>query len=74
MEIEEIKRNIEMENNSDIDINQSIRDTDGDRRIEMDVAAAVDRIIDRRAEKDDPDKNTKKISGKNEKLNEFRSV
>ena len=63
-----------MESNSDIDINQSIRDTDGDRGIEKDVAAAVDRIIDRRAEKDDLDKNTKKISGKNEKLNEFRSV
>ena len=41
MKIEEIKRNIEMENNSDVDINQSVRDTDGDRGIEMNVAAEV---------------------------------
>ena len=50
-----------MENNSDIDINQSLRDTDGDRGIEMDVVAEVERIINRRVEQDDLDKNAKKI-------------
>ena len=61
--MEEIKRNIEIENNSHIDINQSVRDTDVDR-IEVDVAAEaaeVDRIIVRRVEEDDLDENTKKI-------------
>ena len=61
VEIEEIKRNIEMENNSNIDINQSVRDTDVDRGIEMDAAAEVDRIIDRGVEQDELDENTKKI-------------
>ena len=35
MEMEEIKGNIETENNSDIDIDQALRDTDGDRVIEI---------------------------------------
>ena len=39
-----------MEINSDIDIDKSVRDTEGDRKIEIDVAAEVDRIIDRRVE------------------------
>ena len=38
-----------------------MRDTDGDRGIEVVVAAEIDRIIDRRVEKDDLDENTKKI-------------
>ena len=59
--MEKIKRNGKMENNSDIDINQSLRDTDGDRGIEMDVVAEVERIINRRVEQDDLDKNAKKI-------------
>ena len=59
--MEEIKKNIEMEINSDIDIDKSVRDTDGDREIEIDVAAEVDRIVDRRVEQDDLHENTKKI-------------
>ena len=61
VEMEEIKRNIEMESNSDIDIGQPMRDTDDDRVIEMDVAAEVDRIIDRIVEQDDLDENAKMI-------------
>ena len=61
VEMEEIKRNIEMESNSDIDIGQPMRDTDDDRVIEMDVAAEVDRIIDRMVEQDDLDENAKMI-------------
>ena len=57
--IEEITRNIEMGNISDIDINQSVRDTDGDKGIKKDVAAEVDRITDRRVEQDDLNENTK---------------
>ena len=57
--IEEINRNIEMGNISDIDINQSVRDTDGDKGIKKDVAAEVDRITDRRVEQDDLNENTK---------------
>ena len=34
-----------MENNSDIDKNQSVRDTGGSRGIQMDVATEVERII-----------------------------
>ena len=49
-----------MENNSDIDINQSVRDTEGDREMEMNVAADVDRIFDRRVEQDYLDENTTK--------------
>ena len=50
-----------MENNHGIDIDQPVRDTDGDRGIEMDVAAEVGRIFDRRVERDDFDENAKKI-------------
>ena len=50
VEMEAIKRNIEMENDRNIDINQPVRDTDGDRGIKMHVAAEVVRIIDRRVE------------------------
>ena len=50
VKMEEIKKNREMEINSDIDIDKSVRDTEGDRKIEIDVAAEVDRIIDRRVE------------------------
>ena len=46
--MEEIKSNMETKINSDIDIDQPVRDTDGDRGIEMGVAAEVDRSIDRR--------------------------
>ena len=59
--MEEITGNIEKENNSDIDINQSMRDADGDIGIEMHVAVEVDIIIDRRVEQDDLDENTKMI-------------
>lgn len=59
--MEKIKRNIEMGNNSDIDINKSVRVTDVDKGIEMDVAARVERIIDRRVEQNDFDENTKKM-------------
>lgn len=59
--IEEIKRKIEVEDNSDLDIDQPGRDGDGDRGIGMDVAAELDRIIDRRIEQDDLDENAKKI-------------
>ena len=59
--MEKIKRNIEMWNNSDIDINKSVRDTDVDKGIEMDVAARVERIIDRRVEQNDFHENTKKM-------------
>ena len=55
------KKNREMEINSDIDIDKSVRDTEGDRKIEIDVAAEVDRIIDRRVEQEDLHENTKKI-------------
>lgn len=50
-----------MWNNSDIDINKSVRDTDVDKGIEMDVAARVERIIDRRVEQNDFHENTKKM-------------
>ena len=59
--IEEIKRKIEVKDNSDLDIDQPGRDGDGDRGIGMDVAAELDRIIDRRIEQDDLDENAKKI-------------
>ena len=59
--MEENKRNIEMESNSDIDIAQPMRDTDDDRVIEMDVAAEADRIIDRMVEQHDLDENAKMI-------------
>lgn len=59
--IEEIKRKIEVEDNSDLDIDQPGRDGDGDRGIGMDVAAELGRIIDRRIEQDDLDENAKKI-------------
>lgn len=59
--IEEIKRKIEVEDNSDLDIDQPGRDADGGRGIGMDVAAELDRIIDRRIEQDDLDENAKKI-------------
>ena len=61
MEMEEIIRNIETESNSNIDIAPPMRETDGDREIEMDVAAGVDRIIDRMVEQDDLNENPKKI-------------
>ena len=52
-------------------------DTDGDREIEMDVAAKVDRMIDRTVEQDELDENSKKIvtsiAEKNERPNKFRS-
>ena len=38
-----------------------MRDKVGDRGIKMDVAAEVDRIIDRRVEQDDLDENAKRI-------------
>lgn len=44
-ETKDIKRKVEMENNSDIDKNQSVRDTGGSRGIQMDVATEVERII-----------------------------
>ena len=59
--IEEIKRKIEVEDNNDLDIDQPGRDADGGRGIGMDVAAELDRIIDRRIEQDDLDENAKKI-------------
>ena len=59
--MEENKRNIEIESNSDIDIAQPMRDTDDDRVIEMDVAAEADRIIDRMVEQHDLDENAKMI-------------
>ena len=62
MEMEEIMRNIETESNNNIDIAPPMRETDGDREIEMDVAAGVDRIIDRMVEQDDLNENPKKIS------------
>ena len=61
VEIEKIKRNIEIKNNSDIDMDQSVKDADGDRGIELDVAAYVDIMIDKRVERDDLDENAKKI-------------
>ena len=60
--MEEIMRNIETESNNNIDIAPPMRETDGDREIEMDVAAGVDRIIDRMVEQDDLNENPKKIS------------
>ena len=75
--MEEIKRNIETENNSGIGIDQPMIDADGDRGTERDVAAEVDRIIDKRVEQDDLDENAKKILNKivekNERPNEFIS-
>ena len=62
MEMEEIMRNIETESNNNIDIAPPMRETDGDREIEIDVAAGVDRIIDRMVEQDDLNENPKKIS------------
>ena len=59
--IEEIKRKIEVEDNNDLDIDQPGRDADDGRGIGMDVAAELDRIIDRRIEQDDLDENAKKI-------------
>ena len=59
--IEEIKRKIEVEDNNDLEIDQPGRDADGGREIGMDVAAELDRIIDRRIEQDDLDENAKKI-------------
>ena len=56
------QKNIETENKSDIDIDQPVREADGDKVIEIDVAAEIDRIIDRRAEQDDLDKNKKRYS------------
>lgn len=50
-----------MENNSDIDKNQSVRDTGGSRGIQMDVATEVERIIQRKIDKDDNADNTKRI-------------
>ena len=38
-----------------------MRDTDVDKGIEMDVAARVERIIDRRGEQNDVHENTKKM-------------
>ena len=38
-----------------------MRDADGDRLTKMYLAAEVDRIIDKRVEQDDLNKNTKKI-------------
>ena len=60
MKMEEIKRNIDRESNSVIDINHSVRDTDGDRGIKMDVAAEGHRIIDGGVQQDDLDENAKK--------------
>ena len=42
-------------------LNKSVRDTDVDKGIEMDVAARVERIIDRRGEQNDFHENTKKM-------------
>ena len=50
-----------MENNSDIDKNQSVRDMGGSRGIQMDVATEVERIIQRKIDKDDNADNTKRI-------------
>ena len=50
-----------MENNSDIDTNQSVRDTGGSRGFQMDVATEVERIIQRKIDKDDNADNTKRI-------------
>ena len=50
-----------MENNSDTDKNQSVRDTGGSRGIQMDVATEVERIIQRKIDKDDNADNTKRI-------------
>ena len=50
-----------MENNSDTDKNQSVRDTGGSRGIQMDVATEVERIIQRKIDKDDNANNTKRI-------------
>ena len=50
-----------MENNSDIDKNQSVRDTGGSRGIQMDVATEVERTIQRKIDKDDNADNTKRI-------------
>ena len=36
-----------------------MRDADGNKEIEMDVAAKVYRIIDRRVEQDEPDENAR---------------
>ena len=55
----EIKGNVEAANNSDIDIDQPVRETDVDKVIEMDVAAEINRIIDRREEEDNLDENIK---------------
>ena len=55
----EIKGNVEAANNSDIDIDQPVRETDVDKVIEMDAAAEINRIIDRREEEDNLDENKK---------------
>ena len=54
VEMEEIKRNIEVDNNINIDIDQAVRDRGGDRVIQMDV------IADRRVKQDDLDENKKR--------------
>ena len=75
--MEGIKRNIETENNSGIDIDQPVRDADGDKWIKMDLAAEIDKIIDRKLEQDDLDENTKRYSViqlKNERPNKFRGA
>ena len=71
VEMEVIKRNIEMENSSDRDLDKSVRDANGGRGMEMDVAAEVDRTIDRKVQQDDLDGNAKKIlTNKVEKMKE----
>ena len=45
--MKEIKSNMETEINSDRDLDQPVRDTDGEGGIEVDAAAEVDRNIDR---------------------------
>ena len=39
-----------------------MRDADGDKWIEMDLAAEIDKIIDRKLEQDDLDENAKRYS------------
>lgn len=61
--MEEIKRNMQKRKAIVIyiDIDQPMRDADGDRLTKMYLAAEVDRIIDKRVEQGDLNENTKKI-------------
>ena len=70
-------REIQKRKTSGIDIDQPVRDADGDKWIEMDLAAEIDKIIDRKLEQDDLDENAKRYSViqlKNERPHKFRGA